>query len=104
VKQISKAQRAQKEVYLKDLRLAYENLYDAVNEYNVLVGEVNAFAAEVAREMQDYFDERSEAWQASDKADEFASWMSAWDTLEIEEADIPEGIYEFEELTDSIDD
>lgn len=91
-----------------DLRFAWEQLEAAVTEfneemqqkyqtdvvsllddYNAKVEEANELRGSIADDMQNYFDNKSEKWQESDKGQEYQAWMERWqeefETVSIEE-------------------
>lgn len=85
-----------------------------VQSYNDVASEANAFVEEVKNAQQEYYDERSEKWQESDRGSEYQDWMNEWD-IEIEEVEVEEAHFDeidepdidlevFEALPTSVDD
>ena len=63
----------------------------AVERYNELATEYNDALAEVVNQIETYVDARSEEWQESERADDYAEWVDAFQ----EEAE--EASFEWEE-------
>ena len=85
-----------------DLKRQLSGLYDrlldaaseaehAVDSYNELATEYNDALAEVVNQIETYVDARSEKWQESERADDYAEWVDAFQ----EEAE--EASFEWEE-------
>lgn len=77
-----------------------------VEEYNDIINSVNEFVEDIKQRQQDYFDDRSETWQESDRGCDYESWKDEWDSFtELEEMECPDFdfIEEFENLPVSID-
>lgn len=88
---------------LKDLE---ERTKALIEEYNGIIGSINEFAENVKQRQQEYYDERSETWQESDRGCDYESWKDEWEGFEeLEEIECPDfvDIDEFENLTDSME-
>lgn len=56
---------------------------ELINNLEKAITELDEFRAEIAEEMQAYFDEKSEAWQDGDAGGSYANWIGQWeDSLE----------------------
>jgi hypothetical protein len=64
---------------------AYGALVDAIDEYNGVVQDVVTYRDEIAQEMEDYYEERSERWQEGDAGQAYTNWMEAWTEVELDE-------------------
>lgn len=71
-----------------------EVIEPSIQELNAAAEDGNAFIEAVKEEMEDYYENRSEAWQAGDRGESFKDWQTEWDIelgiLELEEPEIPE--------------
>ncbi len=88
---------------LKDLELKTNTLVD---DYNNTIALINDFADNIKQRQQDYYDERSDNWQESDRGMEYEDWKSEWESFEeLDAIECPEfvDIEEFENLPDSMD-
>jgi hypothetical protein len=77
------------------VRDAWEETADMpVAAYNDLVEEFNTFREEVESELQDCYDNRSDAWQESERGETFLAWIDAWgdapDELSSDPPDTPD--------------
>jgi hypothetical protein len=87
---------------LKDLE---ESIKPLLEEYNGIIGSINEFAENIKQRQQDYYDDRSESWQESDRGMEYECWKDEWDSFyELDEIECPDfvDIEEFENLPDSM--
>lgn len=50
----------------------------ALENYNAVVEEAEQFRGEIQTEQQDYWDDRSEKWQAGDAGGAYESWKDSW--------------------------
>jgi len=62
----------------------------AIDSYNEELSAARSWAENIAGEIGDYYDGKSEKWQASDKGDAFSSWKDAFAELEAEDIDVDE--------------
>lgn len=69
---------------------AHEHLALAVDQYNGAVGDAETFRDDIAQEMQDYWDERSERWQEGEAGLAYEAWIDAWTGADLEMIDCPE--------------
>ncbi len=76
----------------KKLQKLREALETAAVEYNQALAELHNFRDELHDRMQDYFDSKSESWQASDAGQAYETFMQAYEDDAGEEAEeiIPE--------------
>lgn len=61
-----------------------EDYNEEVRGYNELVQNLMDYRDELVADMQCYFDDRSERWQEGEAGQNYQSWMSDWETLEVE--------------------
>jgi uncharacterized coiled-coil DUF342 family protein len=61
---------------VSDLRAKVESEVELLNE---IIVETNEWIAEVAEQLQEYYDTRSEKWQVSDVGTEYADWVESFD-------------------------
>lgn len=54
----------------------------AVEEYNTLLEEARLWIEDIARQMQDHIDNRSEDWLDGDTGQAFQDWQESWDSFE----------------------
>ena len=73
---------------------AWEKVQEALDEHNTAIESANEWRGDIAQQMQDYYDNRSEKWQESDKGSEYEQWKSEWeesfDQVEMEKPDEPD--------------
>lgn len=51
----------------------------AIRAYNEVVDDANSFREMIAGDIQEYFDDRSEAWQQGEKGEAYSSWIEQWE-------------------------
>lgn len=68
---------------------AHEKLTTAAEAANKVISDAADFRQGRVEEMQAYFDERSEKWQESDAGEAYLAWVSAWEDVDLDEADVP---------------
>lgn len=85
-----------------ELSSAHDYMQDAVDavetvlaDYNTAIGEALEFASDVGADIVGYMAARSDKWQASEKADDYANWADYWISAEIEEIHL-EDVISFE--------
>jgi uncharacterized protein YukE len=57
-----------------------DDLRAAVTDYNEAVQAAEEFRADIASQMQSYFDEKSGKWQEGDSGQVYQQWISDWDS------------------------
>ena len=62
----------------------------AIDNYNSMIREVRELRDEIVTAVDDYVAERSEKWQESERAGEYADFKSFWEDMELEEVDVPD--------------
>lgn len=62
----------------------YNNAARAIND---IVDQMQTVADDIAGEIREYIEERSEKWQESDTGEAYAAWLDQWDSLCLEGAD-----------------
>lgn len=60
----------------------------AQENYNTAISDAVGFAEEISNDMNEYFDERSESWQESEKGDSYREWIDEWENIELEESNL----------------
>lgn len=106
MKKLSKDQLKRKAETLAALQAAQGELSDAINAANTVIGmeaakleplvakyneaveKVEEFRAEIAQELTDHFDEKSEKWQEGDAGSSYSSWKGEWESLSAEQIEI----------------
>lgn len=92
---VSKTDRARLEGFANRLNNAFDEIEQAhttavtaiqahnlaVAKYNEIIDEVVGFGEDIAREIEGYMDERSEAWLDGDKGQAYEEWKDIWDDL-----------------------
>lgn len=68
---------------------AIDALEQARDEYNGALQEARDFRDQVVADMEDYYDDRSEAWQEGDAGSAYVEWKDEWETIELEDFDPP---------------
>ena len=66
---------------------AWPGAEEALADYNHLVAQANAWLGEIAGEMQEYMDERSEKWQESERGQAYDGWRQEFED-ELEEIEL----------------
>lgn len=88
-----------------DVERARHAFNEAISSYNEVVEEANGFRDDIANEIRSYIDERSESWQASDRAMDYDEWQSQWseelEWMEIILVDESDAATALEELPDA---
>ena len=98
---LNKDDKAKKSAFAAKFKRLSEKIESLVSEYNDTVNAANAFIQEIHEKQDDYYSERSEKWQESDKGSDYESWMSEWEE-EIEEIESPDMYFELiEDLPES---
>jgi len=46
--------------------------------------EANAFCQDIASQLQDYYDDRSERWQEGDAGEQYQEWINTWGGMEVD--------------------
>ena len=72
---------------------AVEKANAAIDEYNVIVADVESYRDEIVSEMETYFDERSDKWQEGDAGSAYSEWKGEWENLDcsaIDQVDEPD--------------
>lgn len=56
---------------------------EAVDRYNTAVQAAAELAEEVASDIQNFIDDKSEKWQESDRGQEYATWAEEWNSPDL---------------------
>lgn len=64
----------------------------AVVRYNDAISECVEFRDEVVTKMNEYIEERPEAWGESDAGSSYVEWKDEWECIELEPLDVVESI------------
>jgi hypothetical protein len=103
---LSKYDVDKKETLVLQLKALESSIEKLVDEYNDTIGSINQFAEDIQQRQQDYYDDRSETWQESDRGSEYEDWKSEWECFEeLETIECPEfvDVDDFKNLPDSMD-
>ena len=65
-------------VEMENLTPHMAKVNDAIDAYNEILSEAKGFAEDISRQQEEYYDERSDAWQDGDKGQEYQSWQEEW--------------------------
>lgn len=98
MKRLNKTQIAQRDAVIDKMKTArdalekaFSDAYDAggtINNawdlYQAAVQEAASFRDDIVSAMDDYASERSEKWSESDAGQNFESWKSDWEGIELE--------------------
>ena len=60
----------------------------AQQKYNDVLGEAEVLRDEIREAIEDYIADRSEKWQEGERAEAYAAWRDAFDSLDTSELDI----------------
>ena len=70
---------------------AWAKLETAIGSYNEVVGDANSWKTDVAGQIQEYIDGKSEKWQEGEAAQRYEAWKSPFDeqidAVELEKPD-----------------
>ena len=73
------------------MTFAWDGVAGALEAYNSVIQEANAFREQVAADQQSYIDDRSEKWQESDAGQAYEAWKQEWEgTLDELQMDPPQ--------------
>lgn len=89
--------------YNEKLQELFEEIKGAEADYNQALQECRQFCADRAQEMQDYYDERSDAWQEGDAGESYTQWKDDWEAFDnVDDIDIeqPDSLEYPDELGD----
>lgn len=75
--------------YNQTLSELFNQIQADKQDYESELEETNEFLESVHSEMQEYFDERSEKWQESEKGSAYQDWMDEWNSP-LNEVELPE--------------
>ena len=70
---------------LQDARPAVEQ---ALENYNDALLQVREFCEQVAIDQQNFFDDKSEKWQESDRGQVYQGWINEWSNIVLEDAEV----------------
>jgi hypothetical protein len=71
-------------------RARWLEVVDALNALNESIEEHNDFIDEVSSLMDEFFTDKSEKWQESEKGQEYQEWKESWEGSKLEEVEISE--------------
>lgn len=87
---LSKHQIVEFDKHQAALTMAHETLTAAIDAYNAVVEDAEAFITGVAEDFRSAWDEKSERWQESDRGQEVGEFIETWEAISIEQASAPE--------------
>jgi len=64
--------------YNEAIKAAYEDVEKAMSEFNTAVIEARDFVEQVHSDIENYYDDKSEKWQESERGQNYSSWRDAW--------------------------
>jgi chromosome segregation ATPase len=114
---LTKTERTQHDTHVAALREALDTLNQAISDYNEAVAsahtdlenaaadynsamqDAKSFAEDIANERRSKFDDRTEAWQESDRGQSAESFIDAWENFDGEEVE-----YDTPDTVDEVDD
>lgn len=67
---------------------AWEKLVDEIEGYNSLVDEAKELTTEIASDLENYIDEKSDKWRDSPNGEALSDLLSAWQEIEPEILDL----------------
>jgi chromosome segregation ATPase len=73
---------------------------DAVSSYNEIVRGASEFARDIAAEMEEEYEDRSERWQESEKGQLARAFVSEWEGFGIDEIDIDDLLPSTDDIED----
>lgn len=94
-------------VYNIEIEAIRGEIVHRTNVYNQAVLELNEFIEEIHREMEDYYNERSDKWREDSQGEDYLNWMAGYeatiDEYELLEPDYLEDLDPFDssELTNT---
>lgn len=77
----------------KELSSVVDSLNDLLQNYNEILDEVDSFREDLVRQMEEYYDERSERWQQGEAGESYSEWKDVYagiDLSEVPEIETPE--------------
>jgi hypothetical protein len=101
MKELSKADRQEMDVQFKALQTAWDALQHAVQhfnawmdeewhhvraaeeDYNKAVADFRTWQADIAQQINDYIESRSEKWQAGDTGQAYQGWVEPWENEDL---------------------
>ena len=92
MKLLTAEQKKQYETRCMELVKCWDAVNAAIVIYNEEVIEINGFRESIADSLEEKFDEKSEKWQESKKAEEFQGAIDSWreEVEEQDELELPE--------------
>src|SRR2546423_1733543 len=90
MKALSEAHYARRNSLIEKLETAASAVEAVVEAYNTVLEEAREFAADVRSDIEEYISKRSEKWQESETGQSYASWLSEWENLELDDLDVPD--------------
>jgi len=76
---------------ISKLKDCYDDLSNAITNYNEALKDAMAECEKVASDFRNEFEDKSESWQDSDRGQEVAEMIGAWEQLDFDrEVDLPD--------------
>jgi hypothetical protein len=99
------------EAFNANMRREYELVADAAEKYDQAAAAADAFREQVASDIENYYDDKSEGWQEGEAGQQYRLWLEEWADLEVlsleidspEPLDAPEFDEQFGDLPLSVD-
>ena len=74
--------------YNDTVQTAFAGVHIAAEVYNGLIEEAKEWAHVIASEIEGYIQERSERWQESERGQAYAHWLTEYEEVSLDTADI----------------
>ncbi len=103
--------RTSKDAYNSQIEKIKEMLSPELARLNELCKEIDSAlerlegeSSSLVRDMEEYYEDRSEKWQESEKGEQYQDWINAWNNLSSELPDVPEekDDCDFEDLLEDV--
>lgn len=72
------------EILTKINEMIHNELNGAIDAYNAKVDEAKAFVKNTIIKMEDYVEDKSEAWGDSEDGTAYSDWHSDWDAIDLD--------------------
>ena len=76
------------EAYNDTVQTAFASVHIAADVYNGLIAEAQEWAEDIAGQIENYFEDRSERWREGKRGQAYDAWMIAYQEISLEPADI----------------
>lgn len=66
----------------------WQKVEDAEAKYNTVVQEANEWRENIASEIEEFIQEKSDKWQEGDKGQAYVEWHTQYDAIELQDVDL----------------